>query len=71
VPEVLEHGVTGFVGHTEDDLVAAVGRLDELDRGACRVMAERRFSPSAMADTYEAVFAGVLQARAPAEPAYA
>jgi glycosyltransferase involved in cell wall biosynthesis len=71
VPEVLQHGVTGFVGHVEDDLVAAVGRLDEIDRGVCRVMAERRFSPSAMADAYERVFAGVLSGSSEREPAYA
>jgi glycosyltransferase involved in cell wall biosynthesis len=60
VPEVLEHGVTGFVGHTEDDLVAAVERLDELDRGVCRLVAERRFSPSAMAEAHERVYAEVM-----------
>jgi glycosyltransferase involved in cell wall biosynthesis len=60
VPEVLRHGVTGFVCSLEDDLVAAVGRLAEIDRGACRREAERRFSPEAMADGYEDVFARAL-----------
>ena len=71
VPEVLEHGVTGFVGVVEDDLVDAVARLDELDRGACRAMAERRFSPAAMADAYERVFSNVLEGLSEREPAYA
>src|SRR5207253_416339 len=61
VPEVIEDGVTGFVRHFEDDLVDAVGRLAELDRYRCRSEAERRFSPSAMADAYESVYARILE----------
>lgn len=60
VPEVIEHGVTGFVCESEDDLVQAVGRLSELDRGVCRREVERRFSPSAMADGYEQVYRQLL-----------
>lgn len=71
VPEVLEHGVTGFVGHTEDDLVDAVGRLHEINRGVCRATAERRFSPSAMTEAYERVYTGVLTGGKELEPAYA
>lgn len=56
VPEVIEDGVTGFVCDTEDELVAAVARLGELDRGRCRAEAERRFSPAAMAERYERVY---------------
>jgi Glycosyl transferases group 1 len=63
VPEVLEHGVTGFICDTEDDMVAAIGRLGELDRAACRAAAEGRFSPQAMADRYERVYARLLGQR--------
>jgi glycosyltransferase involved in cell wall biosynthesis len=66
VPEVIEDGVTGFICSNEEELVAAVGRLDELDRARCRAEAERRFSPSAMADQYEAVYEQLLAAE-PAE----
>jgi glycosyltransferase involved in cell wall biosynthesis len=60
VPEVLEDGVTGFVCHFEDELVRAVERIPELDRRRCRAEAERRFSPAAMANAYESVYAGLL-----------
>lgn len=63
VPEVVEDGVTGFIGESEDDLVAAVGRLPEIDRAACRAEAERRFSPEAMADSYERVYHQLLRPR--------
>jgi glycosyltransferase involved in cell wall biosynthesis len=56
VPEVLEHEVTGFICDSEDELVAAVGRIHEIDRARCRAEAERRFSAAAMADKYERVY---------------
>ncbi len=61
VPEVISHGVTGFIGHGEDDLVEGVNRLSEIDRRQCRAEAERRFSPAAMASGYEEVYAALLE----------
>ena len=57
VPEVIADGETGFVCDDEDEMVEAVGRLDQIDRARCRAEAERRFSSAAMADRYEAVYA--------------
>ena len=71
VPEVVKHGVTGFVGSTEKDLVRAVARLGDIDRHACREAAERRFSPEAMAASYEQVYADLIRksgSRRGAEP---
>jgi glycosyltransferase involved in cell wall biosynthesis len=65
VPEVLENGVTGFICHFEDELVRAVERIPELDRRRCRSEAERRFSPAAMADAYEEIYAQLLEAPSP------
>jgi glycosyltransferase involved in cell wall biosynthesis len=56
VPEVVADGVTGFVAETEDDLVAAVKRVDVIDRARCRRHVEERFSVRVMADRYEAVY---------------
>jgi glycosyltransferase involved in cell wall biosynthesis len=64
VPEVIEDGVTGFVCSNEDEMVEAVGRLGELDRARCRLEAERRFSPVAMATRYEQVYDEVLSSSA-------
>jgi glycosyltransferase involved in cell wall biosynthesis len=60
VPEVIEDGVTGYIRDTEDELVEAVQRLGDLDRARCRAEAERRFSPSAMAEAYEQVYARLV-----------
>lgn len=56
VPEVVEQGTTGFVCDDVDGMVAAVSRLDRLDRAACRRAAERRFSDRVMVDGYEALY---------------
>ncbi len=66
VPEVIEHGVTGFVGTVEDDLVRAVYEVGEIDRRGCRAEAERRFSPAAMAASYEQVYQRLIEG-APAQ----
>ncbi|MDI3341666.1 MAG: glycosyltransferase family 4 protein [Sphaerobacter sp.] len=60
VPEVVEDGVTGFIGDSVADLVASVARLGEIDRAVCRRTAEARFSAQAMVDGYEAVYASLL-----------
>jgi glycosyltransferase involved in cell wall biosynthesis len=61
VPEVIEHGVTGFVCSDEDALVDAVCQLSEIDRRRCRLEAERRFSPAAMTDGYEQVYDRLME----------
>lgn len=52
VPEVVEHGVTGFIVESEDEAIEAIGRLHELDRARIRREFERRFSATAMARAY-------------------
>jgi glycosyltransferase involved in cell wall biosynthesis len=64
VPEVIEHGVTGFVADDLDGLVAAVSRLDEISRAACRARVERLFSEVAVTESYLAVYRDMLVARA-------
>jgi glycosyltransferase involved in cell wall biosynthesis len=64
VPEIVEHGRTGFLGETLLDLVEGVNRVDEIDRAECRRHAEQRFSVGRMTDDYEAVYRR-LTARGP------
>jgi glycosyltransferase involved in cell wall biosynthesis len=60
VPEVVEHGVTGFVCETAAEMAAAVGRVGAIDRAACRARVEQLFSPAAMADGYERAYRSLL-----------
>ena len=73
VPEIIEDGVTGFVVDNVEEAVEAIGRLDEIDRGACRAAFEAGFTVERMVNDYEAVYARlVAQAadvkRAPPRP---
>jgi glycosyltransferase involved in cell wall biosynthesis len=56
VPEVIDHGVTGFVCDTIDDAVAAVAKLPELSRVECRRTFERRFTAERMASEYVEIY---------------
>jgi glycosyltransferase involved in cell wall biosynthesis len=66
VDEVVEDGVTGFVRETMRDLADVIPEVGELDRRACRERAERLFSPAAMADGYEQVYAELVANTGPA-----
>jgi len=59
VPEVVDDGVAGFVCDDVDGMVAAVGRLAEIDADACRVSVAERFGVDAMATGYETVYRGL------------
>jgi glycosyltransferase involved in cell wall biosynthesis len=52
VPEVIDHGVTGFIVDDEEQAVQAVGRLGELDRRKVRARFEERFTAKRMAREY-------------------
>jgi len=65
VPEVLDHGVTGWLCDGIDQAVAAVGRVHELSRAACRRVFEQRFTAARMASDYTAIYHRILQRRAP------
>jgi glycosyltransferase involved in cell wall biosynthesis len=52
VPEVIDNGVSGFIVHDEATAVAAVERLDELDRALVRRTFDRRFTARRMAEDY-------------------
>jgi glycosyltransferase involved in cell wall biosynthesis len=51
-PEAVDHGKTGFLCDSEDEMAAAVGRLSEINRADCRAVAESRFSPERLVDDY-------------------
>jgi glycosyltransferase involved in cell wall biosynthesis len=55
-PEVIEHGVTGFLCDTIEEMVAAVESAGSISPSTCRERAEQRFSGPAMAAAYEQVF---------------
>jgi glycosyltransferase involved in cell wall biosynthesis len=61
VPEVIEDGRTGYIVDDVAGMAAAIGRIGELDRQACRASAERRFTVERMVDDVEAMYRTVLE----------
>jgi glycosyltransferase involved in cell wall biosynthesis len=56
VPEVIEHGRTGFIVDSADEMVEAFARIDEIDPVECRRAVEERFSHSAFVAAHEAAY---------------
>ncbi len=64
VPEVVEHGVTGFLADSPEGLEPYIERIDEIDPAQCRRVAVERFSPHAMAEGYLEIYRKALEAEA-------
>src|ERR1700742_5232898 len=65
VPEVVDEGVTGFIVESEEEAVAAVRRLPELERATVRRTFERRFCARRMAEDYVAIYRELIAGRRP------
>lgn len=52
IPEIVEHGRTGFLVEGVEGLAAAIARAGEIDAEACRATARERFSASRMVARY-------------------
>ncbi len=59
VPEVIDHGRTGFIVEDTSQAIEAARRIGEIDRGACRLAYERRFTARQMAERYLEVYAAL------------
>jgi glycosyltransferase involved in cell wall biosynthesis len=56
VPEVIDHGVNGFVCQSIDNAIQAVGKVAELDRAQCRESFDNRFGAPRMARDYVRIY---------------
>ena len=63
LPELIEHGRTGFLIEREEELPEAIARAGELSAAACRSAAEERASSRQMTGRYLELY-GELTARA-------
>ncbi|MGL4962158.1 MAG: glycosyltransferase family 4 protein [Inquilinus sp.] len=60
MPELIDHGVTGFLVDSVDEAVAAIARIGEIDRAVCRAAVAARFTVDHMADRYRALYRSIL-----------
>ncbi|NJR50302.1 MAG: glycosyltransferase family 4 protein [Leptolyngbyaceae cyanobacterium CSU_1_3] len=61
--EIIAHGETGFLCHTVDECVAALGQVHLIDRQVCRNHIVNYFSVLQMANGYEAVYRQLVSER--------
>jgi glycosyltransferase involved in cell wall biosynthesis len=59
-PEIIDHGWTGYLCESEEDMIAAVARAQQIDRWRCRAAAECRFSLARMAADYDRLYRTIL-----------
>jgi glycosyltransferase involved in cell wall biosynthesis len=61
VPEVIEHGRTGFIVETVDEMVEAARHIDEIDPAECRRAVEDRFGSDAFVAAHEEAYRRLLE----------
>lgn len=66
LPEVVEHGRTGFIVEDARQMAEAIGRIDEIDPEACRQVARERFTLERMTTSYMARYQEIAGALATA-----
>lgn len=52
MPEIIEHGVNGFLADSEEEFAEYMQRVDEIDPADCRMSVKQRFSAEVMAQSY-------------------
>jgi glycosyltransferase involved in cell wall biosynthesis len=60
MPELIDHGLTGYLVDNCDEAVDAVGMVGDIDRRAVRAAVEERFSIDRMAERYVTLYEAVL-----------
>jgi glycosyltransferase involved in cell wall biosynthesis len=60
MPELIENGKSGYLVNTVDEAIAAVDRIEDIDRADCRHRIERHFTIGRMVDDYIHVYETVL-----------
>jgi glycosyltransferase involved in cell wall biosynthesis len=56
VPEIIDHGVTGFIVDSQEQAIAAARDIGQIDRRRCRQVFEQRFAARVMARRYLEVY---------------
>ena len=63
VPEIIEHGKSGFIVSNIKEAIRAVQRLHVIDRRECRRAFEERFTASTMAHGYTQIYETLIASR--------
>ncbi|MCZ4497262.1 MAG: glycosyl transferase group 1, partial [Thermoleophilia bacterium] len=61
MPELIEHGVNGFLADDAEAFTRYMLRVGEIDPAACRRSVERRFTARHMVDGYLALYGEAIE----------
>lgn len=70
LPDIVEHGVTGFLVENVEEMAEAIRKLPAISPEACRRAAERRFPQERMVEKYFDLYRAMLREKEPVQ-AYA
>ena len=56
IPEIIGHGVTGFISENLDEMVSQVDKLGTIDRNRCRQVFDERFTAQRMTTDYVKIY---------------
>src|SRR6186997_1888978 len=65
IPEIIDHGVTGYICDNIGEMAQAVAGLSLIDRARCREIFEQRFTVERMAKDYVAIYENMAAAHRP------
>ncbi len=68
MPEIISHGINGFLVETNGEVLAAIDELSDIDRAGVRDSVAGRFSVDRMVDDYIAVYERVIASERPSRP---
>jgi glycosyltransferase involved in cell wall biosynthesis len=62
IPEIIDHGVTGYICDNIGEMAQAVSALSLIDRSRCRDIFEKRFTVERMVKDYVAIYERIADA---------
>lgn len=63
MPEIIRDGLNGFLVQSEEEMVAALGKVASIDRKECRRWVEANFPVEKMVQDYERLYRHILERR--------
>jgi len=63
LPEIVDHGKTGYLVSNTREMAKAIGAIDKIDCEECRRSAHRRFSAEKMWQGYEQAYRRIISAK--------
>jgi glycosyltransferase involved in cell wall biosynthesis len=67
-PEVITHGVSGFICDSKQDFIRAIRDIDTISRSSCRREFDQRFTLRHMTEKYESLYRNIISSSNASHP---